>query len=86
MGADTPATLQAGARMSAVPPMVVVAQTGIDALAAGLMEIMTFTGGTTLPPQIGTMFTVGSKPLSETSVPAVGGLPSPRPTTPSGPR
>jgi hypothetical protein len=40
----------------------------------------------TLPPQIGTMVAAWPRPLSGTSVPAVGGLPSPRPTTSSGPR
>jgi hypothetical protein len=39
-----------------------------------------------LPHQTGTMVTMGSRPLSGTSVPAAGGLPSPRPTTSSGPR
>jgi hypothetical protein len=34
----------------------------------------------------GTMVTMGSRPLSGTSVPAAGGLPSPRPTTSSGPQ
>jgi hypothetical protein len=34
----------------------------------------------------GTMLTAGSRPLSRMSVPAVGGLPSPRPTTSSGSR
>jgi hypothetical protein len=54
-----------------------------DVPAAGLTEITAFTGGATLPPRTGTM---GSRPLSGTSVPAAGGLPSPRPTTSSGPR
>ena len=35
-------------------------------------------------PRIGTVVTTGSRLLSGTSVPAVGGLPSPRPTTSSG--
>jgi hypothetical protein len=65
---------------------VVVAQTGVDAPAAGLTKITAFTGGAALPPRTGTMVTIGSRPLSGTSVPAVGGLPSPRPTTSSGPR
>jgi hypothetical protein len=37
-------------------------------------------------PRTGTMVTAGSRPLSGMSVPALGGLPSPRPTTSSGPR
>jgi hypothetical protein len=66
--------------------VVAAALTGTDAPAAGLMEIAAFTGRAALPPQTGTMVTMGSRPLSETSVPAAGGLPSPRPTTSSGPR
>jgi hypothetical protein len=62
------------------------AQTGADVPAAGLTEIAAFTGGAALPPQTGTMVTMGSTPLSGTSVPAVSGLPSPRPTTSSEPR
>jgi hypothetical protein len=49
-------------------------------------EIAASTGGTTLPPRIGTMVAMGPRPLSGTSVPTVGGLPSPRPTTSSGPQ
>jgi hypothetical protein len=60
-------------------------QIGADALAAGSTEIMAFTDGAALPPQTGTMVTMGSMPLLGTSIPAVGGLPSPRPTTSSGP-
>jgi hypothetical protein len=55
-------------------------------LMAGLTEIAAFTGGAALPPRIGTMVTMGSRPLSGTSVPTAGRLPSPRPTTSSGPR
>jgi hypothetical protein len=73
-GADT-----VGARLA-------VAQTGADAPAAGSTKIAAFTGGAALPPRTGTMVTAGSMPLSGTSVPALGGLPSPRPTTSSGPR
>jgi hypothetical protein len=68
------------------------AQTGVDASAVllpavdGTTEIEASTGGGPLPPRIGTMVTAGSRPLLGTSVPAVGGLPSPRPTTSSGPR
>jgi hypothetical protein len=54
------------------------------ASAVGLTEIAAFTGGVALPPRTGTMVTMGSRPLSGTSVSAVGGLPSPRPTTSSG--
>jgi hypothetical protein len=39
-----------------------------------------------LPPRTGTMVTMGSRPLSGTSVPTAGGLCSPRPTTSSGSR
>jgi hypothetical protein len=67
-------------------PTAVAAQTGADASAVGLTEIAAFTGGAALPPRIGTMVTMGSRPLSGMSVPAVGGLRSPRPTTSSGPR
>jgi hypothetical protein len=62
------------------------AQTGADAPAAGLTEITAFIGGAALPPRTGTMVSIGSRPLSGTSVPAAGGLPSRRPTTSSGPR
>jgi hypothetical protein len=86
MGADTSAALQAGARAANVPPTVAVAQTGVDASAAGLTEIAAFTGGTALPPRKGTMVTMGSRSLLGTSVPATGGLPSPRPITSSGSR
>jgi hypothetical protein len=57
-----------------------------ERMTAGLTEIVAFTGGAALPPQIYTMVTIGSRPLSGTSVPAAGGLPSPRPTTLSGSR
>jgi hypothetical protein len=43
-------------------------------------------GSMPLPPWAGTMVTMGSRPLSGMSVPAVSGLPSPKPTTLSGPR
>jgi hypothetical protein len=62
------------------------AQTGADTPAAGLTETAAFTGGAALPPRTGTMVTMGSRPLSGTPVPAAGGLPSPRPTTSSGPQ
>jgi hypothetical protein len=64
--------------------VVAAAQTGVGASAAGMMEIAAFTGGAALPPWTGTMVTMRSRPLSGTSVPAAGGLPSPRPTTSSG--
>jgi hypothetical protein len=73
-------------RAVAVSPTAVAAQTGRDAPAARLTEIAAFTGGATLPSRTGTMVTMGSSPLSRTSVPAAGGLLSPRPTTSSGPR
>jgi hypothetical protein len=85
-GADAPAVLRAGARVAAVSPMAAAAQTGADTPVAGLMEIAVFTGSAALPPRTGTMVTMGSRPLSGTSVPMAGGLPSPRPTTLSGPR
>jgi hypothetical protein len=75
--------LSEGARGGRAPRAAAV-QTGTDAPAAGLMEIAAFTGGVALPPQTGTMVTMGSKPLSGASVPAAGGLPSPRSTTSSG--
>jgi hypothetical protein len=85
-GANAPAALWAGGRAASVSPTAAVAQTGAGAPASGLTEIVAFTGGAALPPRTGTMVTMGSRPLSETSVPAAGGLPSPRPTTLSGPR
>jgi hypothetical protein len=75
-----------GGRAAAVPPTAVAAQTGTNTPAAGLTKIAAFTGGVTLPPWTGTMVTMGSRPLSGTSVPTAGSLPSPRPTTSSGPR
>jgi hypothetical protein len=62
------------------------APTVLPVAAAGLTEIAASIDDATLPPRIGTMVTVGSRPLSWTSVPVVGGLPSLRPTTSSGPR
>jgi hypothetical protein len=41
---------------------------------------------TAVATQTGTMVTMGSRPLSGTSVSMAGGLPSPRPTTLSGPQ
>jgi hypothetical protein len=79
-GANAPTELRAGARV------VAMVQTGADVSGAGLTEIAAFTGGATLPPRAGTMVTMGSRPLSGTSVLAAGGLPQPRPTTSSGPR
>jgi hypothetical protein len=86
--ADAPVALQAGGggRTVDVSPTAAAAQIGVDVLAAGLTEIVAFTGGVALPPRTGTMVTMGSRPLSGTSVPAAGGQPSPRPTTSSGPR
>jgi hypothetical protein len=85
MVVDVPAALQAGVCAAAVSPTVVAAQTGADAPVAGLTETAAFTGGVALPPRTGTMVIMGSRPLSRTSVPATGGLPSSRPTTLSGP-
>jgi hypothetical protein len=70
----------AAAQMGADAPTVLLVA------AAGSTEIAASTGGAALPRRIGTMVTVGSRPLSGTPVPAVGGLPSPRPTMSSGPR
>jgi hypothetical protein len=50
----------------------------------GSTETAASTGSAALPPRIGTMVIAGSRPLSGTSILAVGGLPSPRPTTSSG--
>jgi hypothetical protein len=74
-----------GGRAAAVPPTAMAAQTGANTPAAGLTKIAAFTGGVALPPWTGTMVTMGSRPLSGTSVPTAGSLPSPRPTTSSGP-
>jgi hypothetical protein len=63
-GLDASTTLQARARTATVPPTAAIAQTGADAPAAGLTEIATFIGGTALPPQTGTMVTMGSRPMS----------------------
>jgi hypothetical protein len=73
--AEASAALWAGAHAAAVPPTAVVAQTGVDASAAGLTKIATFISGVTLSPWIGTIVTMGSRPLSGTSVPAAGGYP-----------
>jgi hypothetical protein len=75
--ADAPATLRMGVRVVAVPPMAAAAQTGADAPTAGLMDIAAFIGAAAFPPRTGTMVTMGSRPLSGTSVSAAGGLPSP---------
>ena len=48
------------------------------------MESTAFTGSVALSPWIGTVVTTGSGLSSGTSAPAVGGLPSLRPTTSSG--
>jgi hypothetical protein len=85
-GANASAVLWAGVRVGAMPLTAAAAQTGVDAPAAGLTKIAAFTGGVVLPLQTGTMVTMGSRPLSGTSVPTAGGLHSPRPTTSSGPR
>jgi hypothetical protein len=46
--------LRAGARVTTVPLTAAAAQTGADALGAGLTEIAVFIGGATLPPRTGT--------------------------------
>ena len=90
-GADAPAALLEEARTATVADgsMESVAFTGSVALSPrigtdGSMESVAFTGSVALSPRIGTVVTTGSRLLSGTSVPAVGGLPSPRPTTSSG--
>jgi hypothetical protein len=57
------APLRAGACAAAVPPTTTAAQTGVNAPAAESMEIAAFTGGTSLPPRIGVMVTMGFRPL-----------------------
>jgi hypothetical protein len=85
IGADALTVLRARAH-------AVAAQMGVDTLAAlsatatKSTEIAASTCGAALPPRIGTMVAAWPRPLSGTLVPAVGGLPSPRPTTSSGPR
>jgi hypothetical protein len=85
IGVDAPTALRARAHTA-------TAQTGVDTpavlptAATESTEIAASTGGAALPPWIGTMIAAWPRPLSGTSVPAVGGLPSPRPTTSSGPR
>jgi hypothetical protein len=83
IGADALTALWARAHAAA-------AQTSVDtpavlpAAVTESTETAASTGGAALPPRIGT--TAWPRPLSGTSVPTVGGLPSPRPTTSSGPR
>jgi hypothetical protein len=71
-------------RVAAVSLTAAAAQTDVDVLADRLTKIAAFTGSAALPHRTGTMVTMGSRPLSGTSVPAAGGLPSLRPTTSSG--
>jgi hypothetical protein len=69
-GLDAPTALWARAH-------AVAAQTSTDTPtvlsveATGSTEITAFTGGAALPPRIGTMVTVRSRPLSGTSIPAL---------------
>jgi hypothetical protein len=83
---DNKLKLTRGAVGSHAPQTVAAAQTGVDEPAARLTEIAAFTGGAALPLRTGTMVTMGSRPLSGTSVQVADDLPSPRPTTSSGPR
>jgi hypothetical protein len=83
---DGRGALHEGVRAAAVPPTTTAAQTGVDAPVAGSTETAAFIGGATLPRRTGTMVIAGPRPLSGTSVLALGGLPSPRPTTSSGPQ
>jgi hypothetical protein len=85
-GADASVVLRAGARAAAMSPTAAAAQTGADAPMTRLTEITAFTSGMTLPPRTGTMVTMRSRPWPGMSVPTAGGLPSPRPTTSSGPQ
>ena len=64
--------------------MALLEEARTTTVADGSMESAAFTGSVALSPRIGTVVTTGSRLLSGTSVPAVGGLPSPRPTTSSG--
>jgi hypothetical protein len=77
MGADASVELPTEARAVAMSPMVATSQTGADASAVGLTEIAAYTGSAALPPRTGTTVTMGSRPLSGTSVPTAGGRPSP---------
>jgi hypothetical protein len=85
IGIDAPTVLRARAHAAA-------AQTGVDtptvlpAATTESTEIAASTSSAALPPRIGTMVAAGPRPLSGTSVPAVDGLPTPRPTTSSEPR
>jgi hypothetical protein len=54
------------------------------AVAYGSMESAAFTGDAALSPWFSTVVTTSIRLLSGTSAPAVGGLPSPRPTTSNG--
>jgi hypothetical protein len=84
-GTDVPAAFRAGGGcVATVPLMAATAKTGVNAPTTELTEIAAFICGTALPPWTGTMVTMGSRPLSGTSVPVAGGLHSPRPTTSSG--
>jgi len=90
-GADAPVALLEEARTATVADgsMESAAFTGSVTLPPRIgtdrsMEIAAFTGSVALSPRIGTVVTTGSRLLSGTSVPTVGGLPSPRPTTSSG--
>ena len=85
IGTDEPTALPARTR-AAIALMGADALTVLLVAVAGSMEITASTGGAALPLRIGSMVTEGSRPLSGISVPAVGGLPSPGPTTSSGPQ
>jgi hypothetical protein len=77
IGADALTALRARTNVAAAQ-MGADAPTVLPVAAAGLTEIAASTGDAALPHRIGTMVTVGSRPLLGTSVPTVGGLPSPR--------
>jgi hypothetical protein len=75
-GVGEPAALLAGTRAVAA----------LLAAAAGSTEIADLTSGAALPPRTGAMVITGSRLLSGILAPAIGGLPSPRPTMSSGQR
>ena len=79
-GAGAPSVLLVEARTAAA----LLEEARTATVADGSMESAAFTGSVPLSPRIGTVVTTGSRLLSGTLVPAVGGLPSLRPTTSSG--
>ena len=84
LGQPRTPTSAAAAQTGADAPVALLEEARTATVADGSMESAAFTGSVALSPRIGTVVTTGSRLLSGTSVPAVGGLPSPRPTTSSG--